>query len=128
MPSATRGSSDAMAVAKGRPCRISDRNSRDILISALGDVKTPLAHGRFLPGRDEVLRRDGSRIRGYFRKRLGIRRYEPLDRSVFPQAPSGWCSWGYYGRAITEDEVLAHANWLGMELERVTSAHPGGEA
>ena len=29
---------------------------------------------------------------------------------------------------LKERPFAPHANWLGMELERVTSAHPGGKA
>ena len=32
----------------------------------------------------------------YYRDTLDNKFYQPLDKSMFPVPPSGWCSWYYY--------------------------------
>jgi hypothetical protein len=101
----------------GRPCRICDSNAPHVLVSVLGNVDTPMSQGRYHPASDEYIGNDNSPIAGYFRNSLGYVNYKPLNRGEFPSAPSGWCSWGYYGRSITQDEVLANARWMAGNLK-----------
>jgi hypothetical protein len=88
----------------------------DLLVMLLGDVETPLADGVFDPVADRVTLHDGSVLEGYYREELDVPWYEPLDKSVFPLPPSGWCSWYYYYREITPAEVLANARWIADHL------------
>ena len=43
--------------------------------------------------------------------------FQPLDRSRFPRAPAGWCSWYEYGQSITEAETLRNVEWLKTNLQ-----------
>ncbi|MEI8372099.1 MAG: alpha-galactosidase [Planctomycetota bacterium] len=99
------------------PCRIRDGGNRDLFIMTLGDVKSPLAQGLFDPDQDRVQLNDGSLLEHYFRDKLGIRYYRPIDKSIFVVPPSGWCSWYFYFNEISEDEVRRNARWLSDNLK-----------
>ena len=55
---------------------------------ALGDVETPVAQGVFDPVRDAVTLKDGSVKTNYYRDVLGVKFYQPLDKSRFAVPPS----------------------------------------
>ena len=99
------------------PCRIQDGANRDVFVITLGAIDTPLATGIFDPSVDEVRLNDGTVIRDYFRVRLGVKYFRPIDKDRFPVPPSGWCSWYYYYKDINEDEVLSNARWIGTNLK-----------
>jgi hypothetical protein len=98
------------------PIRLEPGGSDDVLVTLLGEVETPLADGEFDPVEDRVTLDDGTVIEAYYRDVLDIPYYEPLDKSVFPLPPSGWCSWYYYYREVTPAEVLANARWISENL------------
>ncbi len=78
------------------PCRIHDNNNPDVMVMTLGDVKINLADGMFDPVKDEVKLKDGTAIQNYYKDSLGVKYLSPIDKSIFPLPPSGWCSWYYY--------------------------------
>lgn len=88
----------------------------DLMVTTLGEVETPLATGTFDPVADRVITSDGRVIEHYYRDSLGITYYEPLDKSIFPLPPSGWCTWYYYYRVINPAEVIANAHWIADNL------------
>ena len=94
------------------PCRIEDGTNKDILVTTLGDVQTPLSQGVFDPVKDEVVLKDGTVKEHYYRDTLHIKYYQPLDKTRFPLPPSGWCTWYYYYSQVTEDEVKLNARWI----------------
>jgi len=85
-------------------------------VTLLGEVETPLAQGTYDPVADRVTLRDGTVLEDYFKTTLDIPYYEPLDKTVFPLPPSGWCSWYYYYREVTPGEVVANARWISENL------------
>jgi hypothetical protein len=99
------------------PCRIQDGANPDLLVMTLGDVETPLADGVFDPAEDLVRLRDGTVKTNYYRDVLGVKFYEPLDKSRYPLPPSGWCSWYYYYNRITADEVKQNTDWIAANLK-----------
>lgn len=99
------------------PCRIADSENKDLFIMTLGDVATPLADGMYDPLKDEVTLKDGFIIRNYYRDSLRVRYYTPLDKSIFPLPPSGWCSWYFYYYDVNEKEVMLNAQWIGENLK-----------
>jgi hypothetical protein len=98
------------------PVRLEPEEEGDVLVTLLGEVETPLADGVFDPEADRVTLDDGTVIERYYAEELDIPYYRPLDKSVFPLPPSGWCSWYYYYREITPEEVLANAHWIADNL------------
>ncbi len=88
----------------------------DVLFLTLGDVRTPVANGLFDPVHDRVQLSSGGVIENYFKNELKIPNYKPIDKSVHPVPPSGWCSWYYYYHEITPEEVLTNARWLREHL------------
>ncbi|MGE0480218.1 MAG: NPCBM/NEW2 domain-containing protein [Phycisphaerae bacterium] len=98
------------------PVRLKPAGRDDLLIMTLGKIQTPLAEGVYDPVADRVTRRDGSTIESYYRRELGVRYFTPLDKSVFPTPPAGWCSWYYYYQEITPEEVLLNAGWMARHL------------
>jgi len=98
------------------PVRLKPDGRDPLFVATLGDVATSLADGAFDPVRDRVETRDGSVLENYYKNELGITYFEPLDKSVFPLPPSGWCSWYYYYQEIDSDEILANARWLSENL------------
>jgi len=102
---------------RARPCRIRDGANPDLFIMTLGNVETPLAQGRFNPAQDQVRLNDGTILDNYYRDTLGIKFYRPMDKSIFPVPPSGWCSWYYYFYDINEHEIKQNARWLADNLK-----------
>lgn len=99
------------------PCRVEDGDNDDLFVITLGDVETPLAEGTFDPVADKVTLDDGTTIENYYRDELGVEFYRPIDKSVFPLPPSGWCTWYYYYPNITETEVKYNAQWIAENLK-----------
>ncbi len=99
------------------PCRIHEGANKDLFVMTLGNVKTSLADGMFNPVKDEVILNDGTVIENYYRDSLGIKFYKPIDKSVFPLPPSGWCSWYYYYQDVDEKEIERNAKWIADNLK-----------
>jgi hypothetical protein len=99
------------------PARTKDSDNRDLFIMTLGDVKTPLADSTFDPAKDEIRTNDGSTRADYYKKTLGINFFEPIDKSIFPLPPAGWCSWYYYYQEIDENEIKRNAKWIADNLK-----------
>ncbi len=99
------------------PCRIEDNGHPDLFLLGLGKISTPLANAVFNPIEDKVILPDGQTIENYFRHKLNIKYYSVLDKSHFPLPPSGWCSWYYYYREISEKEIEKNARWLAENLK-----------
>lgn len=83
----------------------------------LGDVQTPLAQGTFDPSADRVTLNDGSVKTHYYRDVLGVKFYQPLDKSRFPLPPAGWCTWYYYYNRINQSEARQNTDWLAANLK-----------
>lgn len=99
------------------PCRIQDSQNPDLFVMMLGNVETPLAQGVFDPVRDTVTLKDGSGKTNYYRDTLGVKFYQPLDKSRFPLPPSGMCTWYYYYTRVNETEVRRNAEWMAAHLK-----------
>ena len=99
------------------PCRVQDGSNPDLFVMTLGRVQTPIADGTFDPVKDEVVLKDGRVRSNYYRDTLGVRFYQPLDKSHFPVPPSGWCTWYYYYNRINESEVERNAQWISKNLK-----------
>ena len=99
------------------PCRTEDTAAPDLLVSALGEVETPLRQATYDPTRDRLQFDSGGTIEAYYGKHLGIQHFQPLDRRVFKSPPVGWLSWMFYGRDVTPEEVLVNARWLAANLK-----------
>jgi hypothetical protein len=99
------------------PARIGDGRNPDLLLMTLGEPEVVLADGTFDPLKDEVRLKDGTVIRNYYRDRLQVKYYQPIDKVRFPLPPSGWCSWYFYYQEINEDEVKRNAQWIAENLK-----------
>ena len=99
------------------PCRIGDVATGELFVMTLGDVQTPLAQGVFDPTSDEVRLSDRRVLHHYYRDSLKVRFFGPIDKSIFPVPPSGWCSWYYYYQEIDENEVRRNAEWIASNLK-----------
>jgi alpha-galactosidase len=100
----------------GLPCRLDDAGAPDLLVTTLGPVLTPLEQARYSPRIDQVRSHSGRVIRDYYRRHLNVPHFRPINTRSFPTPPMGWCSWGYYCRDITPDEVLANARWISEHM------------
>src|SRR5215471_9162527 len=99
------------------PCRIQDGSNKDLSVMTLGPVETPLAEGTFDPVKDEVRLNDGTIKTNYYHDVLGLKFYQPMDKSRFPLPPSGWCTWYYYYSRINAVEVKRNADWIAANLK-----------
>ncbi|MEX2217597.1 MAG: NPCBM/NEW2 domain-containing protein [Phycisphaerales bacterium] len=88
----------------------------DLIVTILGDVRTPLADATYDPAADRLTRADGTAIENYYREALGIPNFRPIDKTIHPLPPSGWSSQPFYGRQINAGEVMANAHWLSRNL------------
>jgi NPCBM/NEW2 domain/Melibiase len=100
------------------PARIADGTNSDLFMMTLGDVQTPLADGTFDPVKDQVTLKDGTIKSNYYRDTLGVRYYQPIDKTRFPLPPSGWCTWYYYYGRIDAGEVKSNAKWIAENLKQ----------
>ncbi len=99
------------------PCRVRDGLNRELFVMTLGDVQPAIADGVFDPAQDSVRLKDSTVKSNYYRDVLGIKYYQPIDKSRFPLPPSGWCSWYYYYTRINDQEVRRNAEWLAANLK-----------
>jgi hypothetical protein len=83
----------------------------------LGAVESSISDGVFDPVKDEVTLKDGSVRKNYYRDVLGVKNYQPLDKSRFPVPPSGWCTWYFYYSRLNEAEVRRNAEWIAANLK-----------
>jgi len=105
------------------PCRIKDGPNPELFVMTLGDVRTPISDGIFNPEQDEVSLTDGTIIPDYFKDKLGIKFFKPINKSIFKLPPSGWCSWSYYYQEINEQEIDKNAAWLAANLKDFGAAY-----
>jgi hypothetical protein len=97
------------------PARVNDP-SGDLFIMTLGEVKTPLSQGAFDPVKDRMTLNNGTVIEHYYRDSLHIKFYSPIDKSVYPVPPSGFCTWYYYYQDISQEEVRLNTDWVAENL------------
>src|SRR4051812_46928730 len=71
------------------PCRIQDGSNPDLFVMTLGKIETLIADGIFDPVKDIVVLKDGSARTNYYRDTLGVKFYQPLDKSRYRLPPSG---------------------------------------
>ncbi|HUW93759.1 MAG TPA: alpha-galactosidase, partial [Bacteroidales bacterium] len=98
------------------PARVDDTGSKDLFIMTLGEVSTPLAQGTYDPVSDRLTLKSGQTLEHYYRDSLGIKYYQPMDKTIFPLPPSGMCTWYYYYQHITEKEVMLNTDWISANL------------
>ncbi len=108
---------DAKAWPHPFPCRIQNGANPDLFVMTLGDIETPIADGIFDPEQDAVTLKDGTVKANYYRDVLGVKFYQPIDKSRFARPPSGWCTWYYYYNRITAEEVRRNAEWIAANLK-----------
>ena len=98
------------------PARIRDGANKDLMVMTLGDVSPSIADGTFDPATDELRLKDGTVRKKYFRDTLNIKYFQPIDKTRFPVAPSGWCSWYFFYQEVNEDEIKRTAKWIAENL------------
>ena len=87
------------------------------MVMTLGDVETALADGMYDPTIDEATLKDGTVTKNYYRDKLGVKYFTPIDKTIFPLPPSGWCTWYYYYQQINENEVRQNTRWISENLK-----------
>lgn len=53
----------------------------------------------------------------YYTRVLGVPYYASYDDRRFPTAPIVWSSWTSYYEAVTEQDIITNADWLGLHLK-----------
>lgn len=99
------------------PLRVRDGANPNLMVMTLGDVETSLADGMYDPTKDQAKLKDGSVIEHYYRDKLGVKYFQPIDKTNFPLPPSGWCTWYYYYQQINENEVRQNTRWIAENLK-----------
>lgn len=99
------------------PCRINASISANVLFLSLGDITTSVAEGTFYPVEDKVVLNNGTVIENYYRDSLGFPYYKPIDKTYYPTAPAGWCSWNAYRDDITSDTIKHVVDFFSAKLK-----------
>lgn len=99
------------------PCRIADGPNPELMVMTLGSVEPSIAQGSFDPAKDEVTLKDGTVKPRYYQDTLGVKFYQPLDKTRFPLPPSGWCSWYYYYTRVNSAEIRLNTDWIAENLK-----------
>lgn len=97
------------------PARVNDP-SGDMFMMTLGEVSTPVAQGSYDPVNDKITLNDGSVMEHYYRDSLHLKYYSPIDKTIYPLPPSGFCTWYYYYQDISESEVKLNTDWIAKNL------------
>ncbi|MFA6133029.1 MAG: alpha-galactosidase [Phycisphaerae bacterium] len=119
--------------------RVAAGSDVDVVQLGIGAATSRLCNAVFLPHRDEALvfQADGLKVskgdgsvrvectgplrvtlmRDYMKVHRNIPWYQPMDRRTFPKPPAGWCSWYYYYKLITEEEIVRNTDWLAEHLQ-----------
>jgi len=105
------------------PARVSDSGNRDLFVMTLGEVSTSLSQGMYDPVSDRLTLKTGGTLEHYYRDSLGIKYYQPMDKTIFPLPPSGMCTWYYYYQHITEKEVMLNADWISANLREYGASY-----
>jgi hypothetical protein len=100
------------------PCRINADISQDILFLTLGDVSTPVSQGTFYPAEDKVVLNNGSTIENYYVDSLGVQYYQPIDKTYYLTAPSGWTSWQTYLGTMDVDTIKMVTDFFAKNLRQ----------
>ncbi len=122
-------------------CRIEAPKQNDIVQLSCGRVDSFIADSLFSPQQDLAIQFKGSNLRitwnesnqkytlhsdgpvvirikkEFYRTQRGFKFYQPLDKTEFSRAPSGWCSWYYYYLAVDEKGILRNVAWLKKHLQ-----------
>jgi len=125
-------------------------DSPHVMYLALGPVDSRNLHGLFDRPTDTAIRfADGARlsrdprdpqtmqltlpvagsttlvslISDYYVKVLGMPRYVPLDDSCHKTAPTGWNHWLAFFRDVTEQDIVAAADWIEANLKQYGMIH-----
>ena len=101
-----------------RPCRTNDSLNSDILFLALGypDLSA-IKHGDFDLANDRIYKNGKVISENYYKQTLGLKYFQPIDKSTFKLPASGWCSWYYYYQDLDMNETLLNTQWLGKNFK-----------
>lgn len=127
-------------VEDGIICRIRPPADTKVVQLALGQASSRLCDAIYSPARDCALVFRGAQLQiaavqgGYMvvcEGPLKVTRmddfmkvhrevpwFRPMDRTHFPAAPTGWCSWYYYYLGINQEEVVKNTDWLAENLQK----------
>lgn len=120
------------------PCRLSDAGAPDTLFAASGGAAPGTAWAIYDPQADLAIAFSGGTVRfpsrrrilvdtqggeigilivpDLYRKKHGLTHFTPIDRSRFPHAPAGWCSWYIYGAGVTEQNIIDNTDFIASRL------------
>jgi hypothetical protein len=101
-----------------RPCRTNDSLNADVLFVALGNPDlSRVTQGDFDLANDRIIKNGKVVYPNYFKQTLGLKYFQPIDKSVFKVSASGWCSWYYYYQGLDMKETLLNTKWLSENLK-----------
>lgn len=108
------------------PCRLAPGTQGQVVHAQLGLAAYPGMDSLYDPISDSALtstRGSGPGVlweahisRDFMRVTRGLKWYRYIDKSFFKTPPSGWCSWYYYYRGLTEAEALKNLDWMAENL------------
>lgn len=97
-----------------RPCRTNDSLNPDILFLALGNPDLGIIkQGDFDLANDRVMQNGNVVFKDYYKQTLGLKYFQPIDKSTFKLPATGWCSWYYYYQDLDMKETILNTEWLG---------------
>jgi hypothetical protein len=134
------GETHVVGPADTFPCRLTAASNRDVVQLSIGRVDSLRCNSLYSPSRDEAItfvadhvaitrQGDGFRVatRGplrireqynFMKTKRGLPFFRPLDKSVSPRAPAGWCSWYVFWQGIREEQVTQNTDWLSANLKQ----------
>jgi hypothetical protein len=109
------------------PCRLEPGTQANVIHAQLGISSYPGFASLYDPISDSALtstRSAGPGVlwearvsRDFMRVSRGLKWFRYIDKSYFKTPPSGWCSWYYYYRGLTESEAIKNLDWMADNLE-----------
>jgi hypothetical protein len=128
------------AAADAFLCRTRPAAFADVVQLSIGRVDSLRCNCLYSPSRDEALCFEADRVelswpggrfhlkaqgpllvrveKNFMKVQRGLAYFRPLDKTAFPRAPAGWCSWYVFWQGVREDQVVQNTDWLAANLKK----------
>ncbi len=101
-----------------RGIRLNDSLNTDVLFLSLGKPNlNNVKQADFDLINDKVLQNDKVIFKNYYKEKLGVKYFVPIDKSIFKVPANGWCSWYHYYQELDMDETLLNTYWIAKNFK-----------
>lgn len=101
-----------------RGIRLNDSLNSDVLFLSLGNpILSTIKQADFDLTNDRVFKNDKLLFNNYYKEKLGVKYFVPIDKTIFKVPATGWCSWYYYYQDLDMSEALLNTHWIAKNFK-----------